>query len=63
MRRLGSIEPVGILKAWTAKVRMKSAMITATTIDSRYSRKTDFLKGRVGSGAGLLLIQPILADS
>src|SRR2546425_626156 len=44
MRRLGSIEPVGILNACTTKVRMKRARITATTTDSRYSRATDFLK-------------------
>ena len=34
---------------------MKSARITATTMDSRYSRKTDFLNAISGSG-GLLLI-------
>src|SRR5439155_16574842 len=44
MRRLGSIEPVGILNACTTYVRMKRARITATTTDSRYSRATDFLK-------------------
>ena len=38
------MEPVGILKAWTTKVRMNRARMTATTIDSRYSRATDFLK-------------------
>src|SRR6266487_6907695 len=37
------MEPVGILKAWTAKVRMNRARMTATTTDSRYSRATDFL--------------------
>ena len=63
INRLGSIEPVGILNAWTAKVRMNSARITATTIDSRYSRKTDFLNASSGSGAGLLLIPPILAEA
>ena len=36
------MEPVGILNAWTTKVRMKSARITATTIDSKYSRTVDF---------------------
>ena len=56
MRRLGSIEPVGILKAWTAKVRMKSARMTATTIDSRYSRATDFLKAGSRSAAGFSLM-------
>ena len=60
--RLGSIEPVGILKAWTANVRMKSARMTATTIDSRYSRPTDFLKAGSGAAAGFSLIRPILAD-
>ena len=38
MSRLGSIEPVGILNACTTKVRMKSARMTAMTIDSKYSR-------------------------
>ncbi len=37
------MEPVGILKACTAKVRMNRARMTATTTDSRYSRGTDFL--------------------
>ena len=63
MSRLGSIEPVGILKAWTAKVRMKRARMTATTIDSRYSRPTDFLKAASGAASGLSLIRTILADS
>jgi hypothetical protein len=35
------MEPVGILKAWTANVRMNRARMTATTTDSRYSRGTD----------------------
>ena len=62
MRRFSFIEPVGILKAWTAKVRMKRARMTATMIDSRYSRPTDFLK--VGAGRrGLLVHGRILADS
>ena len=38
MSRLFSIEPVGILKAWTTNVRMNSARMTAMTIDSKYSR-------------------------
>src|SRR6266568_4404980 len=37
------MDPVGILKAWMAKVRMNRARMTATTTDSRYSRATDFL--------------------
>ena len=45
--RFGSIEPVGILKACTTKVRMNSARITATTIDSKYSRAVDFWKATV----------------
>src|SRR5437870_9813409 len=53
MRRLRSIEPVGILKACTTKVRMKRARITATTTDSRYSRATDFLKAGVSARGGL----------
>src|SRR2546423_15358333 len=44
MRRFSSIDPVGILKAWTTNVRMKSARTTAMTIDSKYSRRIDFLK-------------------
>ena len=43
MRRLFSIDPVGILKAWTMKVRTKRARMTATQIDSKYSRAVDFL--------------------
>ena len=42
MRRLSSIEPLGILNAWTTKVRTNSARITAMTIDSKYSRTGDF---------------------
>ena len=54
MRRLGSIEPVGILNACTTKVRMNRARITATTTDSRYSRATDFLKvAEASARAGL----------
>ena len=45
MRRFVSMDPVGILKAWTENVRMKRARMTATAIDSRYSRAVDFLKG------------------
>src|SRR4029450_12251454 len=54
MRRLVSMEPVGILNACTTKVRMNRARITATTTDSRYSRGTDFLKvaGASALGAG-----------
>src|SRR5262245_54129580 len=59
MRRLFSIEPVGILNACTTHVRTNSARITAITIDSKYSRTTDFLKGAVaimpGPKPGLLL--------
>ena len=43
MSRLFSIEPVGILNAWTTQVRTNSARMTAMTIDSKYSRATDFL--------------------
>ena len=46
------MEPVGILNAWTTKVRMKRARITATTTDSRYSRATDFLKEPDGLRGG-----------
>ena len=45
MSRFGSIEPVGILNAWTTNVRMNSASTTAMTSDSKYSRATDFLNG------------------
>src|SRR5687768_12955842 len=54
IRRLFSIEPVGILKAWTAQVRTNSARITAVTIDSKYSRTTDFFF------SGLSAIRPYL---
>src|SRR5882724_7304743 len=36
------IEPVGTLTAYTIKVIPNSAMMTVTTADSKYSRKTDF---------------------
>src|SRR5678809_305691 len=49
MSRLFSIEPVGILKAWTTKVRTNSARITATQIDSKYSRAVD-LRNVAGGG-------------
>ena len=48
--RFGSIEPVGILKACTTNVRMNSARMTATTIDSKYSRTVDFSNASVGHG-------------
>src|SRR3989304_1089917 len=38
------MEPVGILNAWTTQVRTKSARMTATTIDSKYSRTVDLRK-------------------
>ena len=41
MSRLFSIDPVGILKACTTKVRTKRARMTATQIDSKYSRAVD----------------------
>src|SRR5262245_34445660 len=59
MSRLGIIEPVGILKAWTAKVLMKRARTTATTTDSRYSRATDLRKGGGSDGS---LIPYILTE-
>src|SRR5437667_10557462 len=37
-----SIEAVGTLTAWTIKVMPNNAMITVTTADSKYSRKTVF---------------------
>src|SRR5579872_3149263 len=45
MSRLFSMEPVGILNAWTTNVRMNRARMTAMTIDSKYSRTADFLNG------------------
>ena len=49
MSRFSCIDPVGILKACTAKVRTKRARSTATTIDSRYSRATDLrMAGALG---------------
>src|SRR4029077_16232048 len=47
MRRFSSIDPVGILNACTTNVRMKSARITAMTIDSKYSRTVDFLNSGI----------------
>lgn len=41
MRRVGNIDPEGILKAWTTKVLIKSAKRIATQIASKYSLKTD----------------------
>lgn len=41
MSKVGSIDPEGILNAWTTKVLMKSAKRTAMQIASKYSRKTD----------------------
>src|SRR5688572_11459832 len=52
MSRFGSMEPVGILKAWTTNVLMKSARTTAMTSDSKYSRGTDFLNGSIISCGG-----------
>ena len=39
------MDPVGILKACTAHVRTNRARMTAMTIDSKYSRAVDFLRG------------------
>src|SRR5262245_13503606 len=55
MRRLFSIEPVGILNAWTMKVRTNSARITATQIDSKYSRTVDLRYVAAGSTAGVFI--------
>src|SRR5687768_6880012 len=41
INRLFSIDPVGILNAWTTNVRTNSARMTATQIDSKYSRAVD----------------------
>src|SRR5262245_16176424 len=56
------MDPVGILKAWTAKVRMKRARMTATTIDSRYSRGTDFLKDEGDAGSFSAILLAIVAE-
>ena len=50
------MEPVGILKAWKAKVRMNSARITATTMDSKYSRTTLFLPSKASGSASFLAL-------
>src|ERR1700722_1905965 len=42
MSSVGSIEPDGILYAWTKNVRMKTASTSAMIIASPYSRATDF---------------------
>src|SRR5947208_4255967 len=47
MRSVSSIEPVGILNAWSTKVVPKTARMTVTTSDSTVSRVADFLKGGV----------------
>src|SRR5213082_1920108 len=47
MSRFSSIDPVGILNAWTTNVRMNSARMTAMTIDSKYSRTVDFLNSAI----------------
>ena len=39
--RVGSIEPEGILNAWTTNTRMAKARSIARMIASAYSRKTD----------------------
>ena len=36
------MDPVGTFTAWTMKVMPNRAMITVTTADSKYSRRTDF---------------------
>ena len=36
------MEPEGILKAWTTKVRMSNAKMIAMRMASAYSRMTDF---------------------
>mgnify|MGYP003350333676 CR=1 FL=1 len=51
MSRLFSIDPVGILKACTMNVRTKSARITATQIDSKYSRIVVFWYGGAADSA------------
>src|SRR5271157_77300 len=43
IRSVFSIEPVGILNAWRAKVVPKMARMTVTTKDSKVSRVDDFL--------------------
>src|SRR5579859_479708 len=43
MRRVFSIDPVGILNAWSTNVVPKIARITVTTNDSKVSRVDDFL--------------------
>jgi hypothetical protein len=40
--RVSSMEPEGILKAWTTKVRMTRARATATRMASVHSRAADF---------------------
>src|SRR3984957_9672642 len=51
MSSVGSIEPDGILYAWTKNVRMKIASTRAMNIASPYSRATDFCPARSGSRA------------
>src|SRR5437867_9511808 len=42
--RVGTIEPEGILKAWTMKVRMNRARMIAMRIASPYSRQRGLLR-------------------
>ncbi len=53
MSSVGSIEPDGILYAWTKNVRMKIARTSAMNIASPYSRATDFCDGRAIGLAGV----------
>src|SRR4030095_7459349 len=56
MSRLFSIDPVGILTACTTKVLTKSARITATQIDSKYSRAVDLRNEAPAFSFSLLLL-------
>src|SRR5260370_38871232 len=61
MSSVGSIEPDGILYAWTKNVRMKTASTSAMIIASPYSRATDFCAGarsasRAFSGCTLAML-------
>ena len=59
MSRLFSIEPVGILNAWTTNVRTNSARMTATQIDSKYSRAVDFRYDGSGCASAVSAPSPL----
>ena len=60
MSRFSSIDPVGILKACTTNVRTNSARMTATQLDSKYSRTVDLRYSGAAAGEVFACAMPIL---